>query len=60
VKQMVVEAIESHDQVIKAMHGDADVATKAGDIGTADLFTRLVQVHQKQRWFLKEIARREG
>jgi starvation-inducible DNA-binding protein len=41
------------------MHDDADIATKAGDIGTADLFTRLVQVHQKQRWFLKEIARKE-
>jgi starvation-inducible DNA-binding protein len=59
VKQMVDEAIESHDRVIKAMHDDAEVATKAGDIGTADLFTRLVQVHQKQRWFLKEIARKE-
>jgi starvation-inducible DNA-binding protein len=59
VKQMVDEAIAAHDIVIKAMHDDADVATKAGDIGTADLFTRLVQVHQKQRWFLKEIARKE-
>jgi len=53
------EAIEAHDKVIKAMHDDAEVATKAGDIGTADLFTRLVQVHQKQRWFLKEISRKE-
>ena len=50
---------DGHDIVIKAMHDDADIATKAGDIGTADLFTRLVQVHQKQRWFLKEIARKE-
>ena len=59
VKQMVQEAISSHDQVIKQMHDDADVATKAGDIGTADLFTRLVQVHQKARWFLKEISRKD-
>ena len=59
VKQMVDEAIAAHDVVIKAMHDDADIASKAGDIGTADLFTRLVQVHQKQRWFLKEIARKE-
>jgi len=59
VKQMVDEAIAAHDTVIKAMHDDADIATKAGDIGTTDLFTRLVQVHQKQRWFLKEIARKE-
>lgn len=59
VKQMVSEAIDSHDQVIKAMHEDAEIANKAGDIGTVDLFTRLVQVHQKARWFLKEIARKE-
>ncbi len=58
VKQMVDEAIASHDKLIRAMHDDADVATRAGDIGTADLFTRLVQVHQKQRWFLKELARK--
>jgi starvation-inducible DNA-binding protein len=58
VKQMLEEAIAAHEKVIEAMHADAEVATKAGDIGTADLFTRLVQVHQKQRWFLKEIARK--
>ena len=60
VTQMVEEAIAAHDKLIKAMHDDADVATKAGDIGTADVFTRLVQLHQKQRWFLKEIARKDG
>ena len=59
VAQMVEETIAAHDKVIRAMHDDAEAATKAGDIGTADLFTRLVQVHQKQRWFLKEIARKD-
>ena len=60
VKQMVEEAIASHDKVIKALHDDAEIANKAGDIGTVDLFTRLVQVHQKARWFLKEIARKDS
>src|SRR2546427_3345491 len=41
------------------MHDGAGAPTKDSNIGTADLFTRLVQVHQKQRWFLKEIARKE-
>jgi starvation-inducible DNA-binding protein len=59
VKQMVEEAISAHDKVIKQMHDDADAATRAGDIGTADLYTRLVQVHQKARWFLKEISRKD-
>jgi starvation-inducible DNA-binding protein len=39
------------------MHEDAELADDAGDIGTADLLTRLVQVHQKHRWFLKEILK---
>jgi starvation-inducible DNA-binding protein len=59
VRQMVEEAIAAHDKVIAEMHKDADTAGKAGDIGTADLFTRLVQQHQKQRWFLKEILRKD-
>jgi starvation-inducible DNA-binding protein len=58
VAQMVAEAIDTHDRIISELHQDADAATKAGDIGTADLFTRLVQVQQKQRWFLKEILRK--
>jgi starvation-inducible DNA-binding protein len=57
VRQMVEEAIANHDSVITEMHEDAEVATQAGDIGTADLYTRLVQVHQKQRWFLKELLK---
>jgi starvation-inducible DNA-binding protein len=60
VRQMVEEALAAHAEIIHAMHDDAEVATKAGDIGTADLFTRLVQVHQKQRWFLKELLRKES
>lgn len=60
VKQMLEEALAAHEEIIHAMHDDAEVATKASDIGTADLFTRLVQVHQKQRWFLKELLRKES
>lgn len=55
VRDMVEEAIETHELIIKEMHEDAETAAEAGDIGTADLYTRLVQVHQKHRWFLKEL-----
>jgi starvation-inducible DNA-binding protein len=57
IRGMLEEALASHDTVIGQLHEDAEVATKAGDIGTADLFTRLVQQHQKQRWFLKELLK---
>lgn len=54
---MIEEALAAHDVVIGQLHEDAEIATKAGDIGTVDLFTRLVQQHQKQRWFLKELLK---
>lgn len=58
VKQMIEEAIATHELIITEMHQDAEVATEVGDIGTADLYTRLVQVHQKHRWFLKELLKK--
>jgi starvation-inducible DNA-binding protein len=58
VRVMVEEAIATHETIITEMHEDADLAADAGDIGTADLYTRLVQVHQKHRWFLKEILKK--
>jgi starvation-inducible DNA-binding protein len=57
LRQMLGEAVAGHETIISELHADAEVANKAGDIGTVDLYTRLVQVHQKQRWFLREILR---
>jgi starvation-inducible DNA-binding protein len=58
MKDMIAEAIATHDLIIDEMHQDAEVANNAGDIGTADLYTRLVQVHQKHRWFLREFLKK--
>jgi len=57
--EMIAEARKALDVIIEEMHEDADVATEAGDIGTADLYTRLVQTHQKNRWFLNEILKKK-
>jgi starvation-inducible DNA-binding protein len=47
--------------IVREMHEDTEVASAAGDIGTADLYTRLVQTHQKNRWFLNELLqKRDG
>lgn len=59
VREMIEEAIATHEQIIDEMHKDAETADEAGDIGTADLFTRLVQIHQKHRWFLKELLEKD-
>ncbi len=58
LQEMIAEAIATHELIIKEMHEDAEAATVAGDIGTADLYTRLVQVHQKHRWFLREFLQK--
>ncbi|HVN83565.1 MAG TPA: DNA starvation/stationary phase protection protein [Candidatus Binatia bacterium] len=61
MREMIDEARASLDVIIGEMHEDAEVATAAGDIGTADLYTRLVQMHQKNRWFLNELLqKRDG
>jgi starvation-inducible DNA-binding protein len=44
--------------VIRELHEDAAIAQGVDDIGTTDLYTRLVQDYQKQRWFLREILRK--
>jgi starvation-inducible DNA-binding protein len=58
VREMLEELVGNADTVISEMHQDAEIAANAGDIGTADVYTRLVQEHQKKRWFAKEILRR--
>jgi starvation-inducible DNA-binding protein len=58
VRAMIEELVAAADIIIAELHRDAEAATAAGDIGTADLYTRLVQEHQKKRWFAKEILRR--
>jgi starvation-inducible DNA-binding protein len=59
LRKMLEEAVATLDTIVEEMHADAGTATKADDIGTADLYTRLVQVHQKNRWFLAEILRKK-
>jgi len=59
LREMLEEAAATLDVIAAEMHEDAETATDAGDIGTADLYTRLVQVHQKSRWFLAEILRKK-
>lgn len=58
LREMIAEAVNNLDVVIRELHADAATATAEDDIGTADLYTRLVQDYQKQRWFLKELLRK--
>jgi starvation-inducible DNA-binding protein len=56
---MVEEADRNALIVIKEMRDAVKVAEEHDDPGTVDLFSRLVQVHEKHEWFLREILRRD-
>lgn len=60
VRTMLDEAIAPHRRVIAELRDGVAIATRSNDAGSADLFTRVVQVHEKHEWILREIANRDS
>ena len=60
VRTMLDEAIANHRRIIAELCDGVEVALWNNDPGSADLFTRVVQVHEKQEWFLRETADRDA
>jgi len=54
VKGMIEQAIENHKLVIEEFKRAIRQADEENDPGTADIFTRNIQVHEKALWFLRE------
>jgi len=55
MRDFVQEANTNAMVMIKHMRAAFEVADKAPDPGTADLFARIVQIHEKHEWFLREV-----
>ena len=53
-REMLERLGADHRAVIDGLHRGFQAAELAGDPGTADLFTRLVQEHEKMEWFVRE------
>lgn len=53
---MVERLIAGHRTIIEGMHEGFRAAELAQDPGSADLFTRCVQSHEKMEWFLREMV----
>lgn len=57
------EAIEEADAnllvIIKEMREGAKAAEESNDPGTVDLFSKIVQVHEKHEWFLRDILKKK-
>ena len=59
MREMVEEANRNSLVVIKEMREAAGRADEHGDPGTVDLFSKLVQVHEKHEWWTRDILRAE-
>jgi starvation-inducible DNA-binding protein len=63
VNQSMYEMIEEADAnllvVIKEMREAANSADENNDPGTVDLFSRMVQIHEKHEWFLRDILKKK-
>jgi starvation-inducible DNA-binding protein len=55
---MVEEANRNALVVIREIRQAVALADEHGDPGTVDLLSRLVQVHEKQEWWLRDILRK--
>jgi starvation-inducible DNA-binding protein len=58
MREMVEEADRNMLIVIKEMRHAAKTADEHGDPGTVDLFSRLVQIHEKHEWWARDILRK--
>jgi len=57
--EMIEEADTNLLVVIKEMRDAARAADESNDPGTVDLFSRIVQIHEKHEWFLREILKKK-
>jgi starvation-inducible DNA-binding protein len=57
MREMVEEADRHLLIIIKEMRHAAKVADEHADPGTVDLFSRLVQIHEKHEWWMRDILR---
>jgi starvation-inducible DNA-binding protein len=58
MREMIEEADHNLLVVIKEMRQAAKTADDRGDPGTVDLFSRLVQIHEKHEWWMRDMLRK--
>lgn len=55
MRGMIEEALSNHARVVQGARQAIYRADEVGDQVTADLLTRILGIHEKQEWFLREI-----
>jgi len=59
MREMIEEADANSLMVIKDIREAAKVADEANDPGTVDLFSKIVQIYEKQEWFLRQVLKKK-
>ena len=59
MREMIEEAVTNLVIVIKEMREGAKLADDNNDPGTVDLFSKIVQIHEKHEWFLREVLKKK-
>jgi starvation-inducible DNA-binding protein len=59
MREMMEEADANLLIVIKDMREAAKIADENNDPGTVDLFSKIVQIHEKDEWFLREVLKKK-
>ena len=57
MKEMVEEADRNLLTVIKEIRAAVHIADDHNDPGTVDLLSKIVQVHEKHEWWMRDILR---
>jgi starvation-inducible DNA-binding protein len=59
MRGMLEEADANLSIVIRDMRDAARAADESNDPGTVDLFSKLVQIHEKNEWFLRQVLKKK-
>lgn len=59
MREVIEEADANLLVIIKDMRQAAKAAEDSNDPGTVDLFSKVVQIHEKHEWFLREILKKK-
>jgi starvation-inducible DNA-binding protein len=57
MREMIEEADRNSIRVIREMREGAKIAEDSNDPGSVDLFSKVVQIHEKQEWWLRDILK---
>lgn len=59
MQEMLEEADANLLIVIKDMRDAAKAADESNDPGTVDLFSKLVQIHERDEWFIRQVLKKK-